>query len=120
VYFIRRQLRLSELSDANCQSYSRTQRTSGTDRNLFSVSYATPDKLWAVGDWGAVVYSEDGGKTWTDRSLSDDIVLTAVHWADEKHGMIVGEFGTVRYTQDGGQTFESPKTGTDKTFFARR
>jgi hypothetical protein len=31
LYFIRRRLPLSELSDANCQSYSRTQRTSGID-----------------------------------------------------------------------------------------
>lgn len=36
LYFIRRRLTLSGLSDANCQSYSRTQRTSGVDGSVAS------------------------------------------------------------------------------------
>src|SRR3546814_3483941 len=34
-----------------------TKRPSPTDRNLFSVAFASPSHVWAVGDWGAVVES---------------------------------------------------------------
>jgi photosystem II stability/assembly factor-like uncharacterized protein len=93
------------------------QRESKTDRNLFAVTYASPDHVWAVGDWGAVFESTDGGRTWTDRTLAEDVVLTSIAFADEQHGALVGEFGTVHMTKDGGATWLPSDIGTDKTIF---
>ena len=49
--------------------------------------------------------STDGGTTWTNRSLKDDVVLTSQSWPDATHGYLAGEFGTVQKTEDGGATW---------------
>jgi photosystem II stability/assembly factor-like uncharacterized protein len=91
--------------------------------------------VWAVGDWGAIAVTTDGGATWEDRSLPklkvlagersdrqenlvlEDVVLYDVVWPDAQHGYIAGEFATLLATADGCQTWEKRTLPTEKTLF---
>lgn len=56
----------------------------------------------AVGEWGAVRRSGDGGKRWERVKVPTEETLTAVQFPDPKHGFAVGHHGTVLATDDGG------------------
>jgi photosystem II stability/assembly factor-like uncharacterized protein len=82
-----------------------------------------------------VVHTQDGGATWTDRSLgalaverleasgrtmqtiTDDVILSDVEFVDAQHGFIAGEFGTLLATSDGGQHWRQVAIPTEKTLF---
>jgi len=72
---------------------------------------------WAIGDWGAIAVTRDGGATWQDRSLDEDVVLYDLTFPDAQHGFISGEFGTVLSTSDGGETWSQQKLEAGKTLF---
>jgi photosystem II stability/assembly factor-like uncharacterized protein len=105
------------------------------DKHLFKVVAVDARTAWAVGDWGAMVRTTDGGQRWEDRSLgvvtvrvdeepgralntvTDDVILYDVTFPDARHGYVAGEFGTVLRTTDGGETWSRSDTGTEKTLF---
>jgi len=60
---------------------------------------------WAVGYWGAVLRSEDGGATWSEAPTPTDATLYDVDFADESHGWAVGAAGTLLRTTDGGRSW---------------
>ena len=39
------------------------------DKHLFNVDCVDANTAWAVGDWGAIMVTHDGGEHWEDRSL---------------------------------------------------
>jgi photosystem II stability/assembly factor-like uncharacterized protein len=59
-------------------------------------------RIVAVGERGIVVWSDDGGKLWSQAATPTSVTLTAVRFADSKHGWAVGHGGTVLATEDGG------------------
>lgn len=66
---------------------------------LESVTYANPDKLWAVGNNGYVISSSDNGFTWEENSTgsSDDLVdiaISATTQNDPSNGYAVSKQGT--------------------------
>jgi len=63
------------------------------------------DRLFAVGERGIVVLSEDAGKTWQQVPMPVSVGLTAVRFADATRGWIVGHGGVVLATVDGGRTW---------------
>lgn len=68
---------------------------------LFDVDFAGGDG-WAVGDFGLVLHSGDGGDTWERQPLETTLALLGVDFLDEERGVAVGQSGTVFYTEDGG------------------
>ncbi|WP_245169542.1 WD40/YVTN/BNR-like repeat-containing protein [Burkholderia seminalis] len=74
---------------------------------LTSVSFVGPKTGWAVGHWGAILATTDGGETWRIQRLSteEDRPLFAVHFFDAQHGVAVGLWSLVLVTQDGGATW---------------
>ena len=96
-----------------------TRQTSpiGSQKPLFKVRALDARTAWAVGDWGAVTVTHDGGETWEDRSLTDDVVLYDVSFPDAQHGFVAGEYGTLLATNDGGGTWTKRPVGTEKTLF---
>jgi len=73
---------------------------------LLDVDRAGP-RLVAVGHWGHVVLSDDGGKRWRQaQSVPTRVTLTALHFVDEREGWIVGHDAVILHTTDGGDTWE--------------
>ena len=98
------------LSDDDGKTYRQAQAVP-TRATLTAVSFADEKNGWAVGHWGAIMHSADGGETWTfQRSdTSVDRPLFAVYFADAGHGLAVGLWSLLLATTDGGKTWNEVK-----------
>ena len=87
--------------------------------NLNAVHFVTPEIGWVAGEFGVILHTRDGGRTWTpqrgDSKLSQ---LCAVIFRDEHKGWAVGQRGTLVWTNDGGQHWYPSKIGTDRDLYA--
>ena len=70
-------------------------------------------RLVAVGDRGAIVYSDDQGRTWSWAASPAAPLLTAIDFADAQRGLAVGHDAVILATSDAGatwtQTFAAPE-----------
>ena len=102
------------LSDDQGTSF-RQARSVPIPSALTGVTFANAKQGWAVGHWGAILASNDGGETWKIQRLSseEDRPLFAVHFFNARQGVAVGLWSLVLTTDDGGvtwteQTLEAP------------
>jgi photosystem II stability/assembly factor-like uncharacterized protein len=65
----------------------------------------------AVGKFGLIFLTTDGGNTWQRRPSGTTKALSAVSFADHQHGFIVGSGGTLLATSDGGLTWRPQNSG---------
>lgn len=65
----------------------------------------------AVGSFGVIVISEDGGTNWEQASVPASVVLTAVHFPTPELGWAVGHDGLILHSSDGGATWEKQLDG---------
>src|SRR5574337_168373 len=74
---------------------------------LTGVSFTDDRHGWAVGHWGAILATDDGGETWRVQRLAtnEDRPLFAVTFLDRERGVAVGLWSLVLTTADGGQTW---------------
>lgn len=95
------------LSDDQGTSW-RQARDVPVDTMLNAVSFADEHNGWAVGHWGVILHTADGGETWSRQRLdtSEDRPLYSVHFIDKQHGVAVGLWSLLLRTRDGGQTWE--------------
>jgi photosystem II stability/assembly factor-like uncharacterized protein len=77
------------------------------DINLYAMSYADPDHLWVVGEFGTIMASTDGGRTFQQQHAPIESTLSGVHFVDLQHGWAVGIDATILRTQDGGATWSA-------------
>ena len=76
-----------------------------TEALLLGVARAG-SRIVAVGEYGDIVLSDDGGKTWRQAQKVPTIVtLTAVFFVDDKTGWAVGHDTLILKTEDGGETW---------------
>ncbi|HBO3911624.1 WD40/YVTN/BNR-like repeat-containing protein [Pseudomonas aeruginosa] len=94
------------LSDDQGKSF-RQARSVPVSTPLTGVSFADAQHGWAVGHWGAILASSDGGDSWQIQRLSseEDRPLFAVHFFNARQGVAVGLWSLVLTTVDGGQTW---------------
>jgi len=65
------------------------------------------DRLVTVGEYGHILYSDDGGNNWTQaENVPTRITLTAVAFANDSVGWAVGHDAIILHTTDGGSTWE--------------
>jgi photosystem II stability/assembly factor-like uncharacterized protein len=105
---------LGTLALAGCQEHEFTLRHAPGEidvpDDLYAVTGVGERLVWAVGYFGAIYRSQDGGDSWqkldpgTERSLYD------VSFADERNGWVVGQRGYVIHTTDGGDTWQPQQT----------
>jgi photosystem II stability/assembly factor-like uncharacterized protein len=95
------------LSDDHGKTF-RQARTVPVSSTLTSVSFADAKNGWAVGHWGVILHTADGGETWAvQRSdMNEDRPLFGVHFFDDKDGVAVGLWSLVLATHDGGAHWE--------------
>jgi len=78
-------------------------------------------RIVAVGEHGAIVISDDEGKSWRQaRAVPVSATLSAVAFADARHGWAVGQWGVILATADGGETWEKQRmdTSVDQPLFS--
>jgi photosystem II stability/assembly factor-like uncharacterized protein len=61
---------------------------------------------WAVGSRGLILRTDNGGATWNNVSLSEDLILNDVRFLNPKQGWAVGEFGRIYESSDGGRSWK--------------
>jgi photosystem II stability/assembly factor-like uncharacterized protein len=87
--------------------------------NLNSVHFITPKTGWIVGECGLILYTKDGGQTWTvQRSGRQLPQLCAVIFRGERKGWAIGQKGTLLHTEDGGQHWSESDLGIDRDLYA--
>jgi len=59
-------------------------------------------RVFAVGERGHVLYSDDAGASWTQVQVPGSANLTAVYFSDDQHGCAVGHIEMILCTFDGG------------------
>lgn len=96
------------LSDDQGKTF-RQAREVPVDVTLTSVSFADSQRGWAVGHWGVVLATQDGGETWAvqRKDVQVDRPLFAVHFFDARNGVAVGLWSLVLTTSDGGANWRS-------------
>ena len=68
------------------------------------------DTGWAVGDYGTVLRSSDGGHTWTRVNFPSQAGLTSVIVSDGGARVtVLGDGDTIRVTRDGGERWSAPQ-----------
>jgi photosystem II stability/assembly factor-like uncharacterized protein len=87
--------------------------------NLFAVSAMSADVAWAVGNFGAIHVTKNGGKTWRARQSHTKEPLFSIDFADDRTGWIVGKSGLILRTTDGGETWTPQRSPLEpaKHFF---
>lgn len=75
---------------------------------LTAVSFANAREGWAVGHWGVILHTADGGETWSVQrtDTAEDRPLFSVHFFNPSEGVAVGLWSLVLLTRDGGRHWE--------------
>jgi photosystem II stability/assembly factor-like uncharacterized protein len=69
---------------------------------LYDVYFSSPDTGISIGEFGTILHTNDGGKTWVPVQSGTKQTLRKLHFWDPGKGMAVGDSGTVLRTEDGG------------------
>ncbi len=75
------------------------------DINLYGLSYADADHLWVVGEFGTIMASADGGRTFRQQHGPYETTLFGVYFTTPERGWAVGIDSVILRTVDGGATW---------------
>ncbi len=75
------------------------------DVNLYGLSFGDADHAWQVGEFGVVLASQDGGRTWHQQTTPVESTLFGVRFSDPQHGIAVGLDSVILRTENGGATW---------------
>lgn len=81
--------------------------------NIFGLTKIDATTYLGVGNYGKIVKTTDGGKTWKDQKSPVEFHLQDISSWDENHAVAVGNGGVTLRTEDGGNTWvevDSPKS----------
>jgi hypothetical protein len=87
--------------------------------NLYDVHTHSPTEAWAVGAFGSIYHTTDGGKVWEPQPSGTDEPLFGVEFADATRGWAVGKSSLILHTADGGRSWTAQKSAIppDKHLF---
>ena len=80
------------------------QTTFPTGQTLYDVHMISADEGWAVGGFGLIIHTTDGGATWEQQPSGTFEALRTVFFIDAMNGWASGN--TDLFTTDGGQTWQ--------------
>jgi photosystem II stability/assembly factor-like uncharacterized protein len=94
------------LSDDGGKTYTQA-KTMPADCTLTAVTFADAKNGWAVGHWGVIVATTDGGENWQLQHVDTavDQPLFSVAFKNANEGWAVGLWSLLLHTQDGGKTW---------------
>lgn len=75
---------------------------------LTALVFADASNGWAVGHWGAILHTTDGGQNWTAQrsDIGVDQPLFSVYFKNADEGWAVGLWSLMLHTSDGGKNWE--------------
>ncbi|RYU93589.1 YCF48-related protein [Emticicia agri] len=76
---------------------------------VFATSMSAPNKAWAVGEKGYIMYSEDGGTNWKYILIDATLSFDDIQFVNEQTGFVVGSKDHDHYiikTTDGGKHWQ--------------
>ena len=73
--------------------------------NLHSVQFVNQTTGYAVGDFGVILKTTDGGTSWSIQSSGISSNLYGLFFTEENTGTAIGGSGTILRTADGGSTW---------------
>ena len=91
-----------------------TLLSSGTSSNLFAVCAHGSGRVTAVGDYGTISRTTDGGSHWNTTHWIVPEALYGVAFIDNLHGYAVGQGGRILRTVDGGVNWEVRSSPTSE------
>ncbi len=80
---------------------------------LNDVTFAGASAGWSVGGGGTILFTADGGATWSSQASGTRVSLYAVDAAGAARCWAVGDHGTVVRTTDAGLTWSAMTIGAD-------
>jgi photosystem II stability/assembly factor-like uncharacterized protein len=69
------------------------------------------DRIVAAGERGHIIFSDNGGDSWTQAEVPVSVTLTGVDFGTDTHGWAVGHSGVVLHSEDAGETWDLQLTG---------
>ncbi|MGH7899488.1 MAG: WD40/YVTN/BNR-like repeat-containing protein [Candidatus Binatia bacterium] len=73
--------------------------------HLYDVFFVDERRGWTTGEFGLVLATEDGGRTWAAQRSDTRRALYKAFFADPRRGWVVGQNGALLATEDGGATW---------------
>lgn len=83
---------------------------------LYDVDFVDAQHGWAVGEFGVLLATADGGQTWTAQKSPVETTLFGVHFTDPNNGFATGIEQVMLRTSDGGQHWEKVRVPGRKGF----
>jgi photosystem II stability/assembly factor-like uncharacterized protein len=85
---------------------------------ISDIDFVSKRTGWAVGTYGSILRSVDGGLTWRRQTSGTRMNLYGVAAVDAKTAWAVGQGGVILRTVDGGRTWRRQNSRTTRTFFS--
>jgi photosystem II stability/assembly factor-like uncharacterized protein len=82
------------------------------DKVVLIAATRAGSRLFAAGEHGVIIYSDDDGKHWMQASVPVDVTLTAIAFVSPQSGWAAGHYGAILHTSDGGVTWQLQLNGT--------
>jgi photosystem II stability/assembly factor-like uncharacterized protein len=96
------------LSDDDGQHF-RQATSVPVDSALTAVFFTDSHNGWAVGHWGVIIATKDGGETWQTQRLDStvDQPLFSLVFKNDQEGWAVGLWSVLLHTEDGGKIWNA-------------
>ena len=85
--------------------------------DLYDTRFVDVNRGWAVGGFGAVYRTLDGGKHWAQQRTPTTQHLFGVSFTDVNNGWAAGRGGEIIHTTDGGENWYEQTSNTTKHLF---
>lgn len=85
--------------------------------HLYDINFVNADLGWIVGEFGLVLHTSDGGKSWKRQTVPVEKALFRVFFTDENRGWITGQNGILLMTDDQGRHWRSLDAGSQESLF---
>jgi photosystem II stability/assembly factor-like uncharacterized protein len=73
--------------------------------DLRALAIVDENTIVAVGDYGTIVKTTDGGRTWNQQTVGTTATLRGVWFTDSNRGVAVGDHGMILQTRNAGATW---------------
>ena len=105
------------ISESKAQEGWFWQNPYPTGFTLYGVSFSDENNGTAVGEYGAIIRTTNGGNSWIVQESGTTKNLRSVSFPDPNNGTAVGDNGIILHTTNGGTTWKAQSSGTAETLY---